>query len=113
MYLSVQVLIWAIFLYLDFSLKVSTQPTPWNVIPTFDLRQTWAGRGERSCLPYVASAQSGKLSPCFSLGNKATKTVLFFGTAHILERFLNKLESYLFSKSDSLLIFLFPMAMNS
>lgn len=40
------------------------------------------------CLPYVASAQSGKLSSCFPLGNKAIKSVLFIGTAHILERFL-------------------------
>lgn len=34
---------WVIFLYMDFSCMYS-QPTPWNVIPTFCLRQTWVVR---------------------------------------------------------------------
>lgn len=75
-------------------------PTPWNVIPTFDLRQTRSGCAcwGDSCLPYVASAQSGQLSSCFPLGNKATKTVLFIGTVLPQQTWKS------LSKSDSLLV---------
>lgn len=60
------------------------QPSPWKVIPVCDLRQTRAAgvcRGD-SCSPYVASAQSGELSPCSPLGNKATKTPFHWNCSH-------------------------------
>lgn len=82
------------------------QPSPWNVIPACDLRQTRAAgvcRGTRVhhmlLLPNQESCR-----PVPPLVTKPPR-LLFIGTAHILERFLlNKLGSHLFSKSYSLLI---------
>ncbi|KAF6074928.1 hypothetical protein HJG60_009338 [Phyllostomus discolor] len=60
------------------------QPSPWNVTPTCDLRQTRAVGvcwGD-SCSSYVVSAQSGELLPCSPVGNKATKTPFHWNCSH-------------------------------